>query len=77
MMSLPSSAASRCPELRGWVTPPPIANPGFPHPRPASTWGEYGGGGEGKGSGGGKTAQIPVLEAGDSGEEDSKVTAER
>ncbi|XP_008574247.1 PREDICTED: potassium voltage-gated channel subfamily C member 3 [Galeopterus variegatus] len=45
----PPSAASCRPERTGWVTPPPIASPGSPHTRLASTWGEYGDAGGGAG----------------------------
>lgn len=34
-------------------------------------------GGEGSGSGGGKTAQVPVLKARDKGDGDSEITVER
>lgn len=77
MMSLPPPQPFAVQSCRGRVTPPPIASPGVPDPRPASTWGEYRGGGEGSGSGGGKTAQIPVLEEGDPADRDAKIPAER
>ncbi|XP_063471762.1 mitogen-activated protein kinase kinase kinase 11-like [Symphalangus syndactylus] len=38
-MSLPPPQPLAAQSCRGWVTPPPISSPGFPHPRLASTWG--------------------------------------
>ncbi|KAK2495158.1 hypothetical protein MC885_005797 [Smutsia gigantea] len=72
MMSLSPPQPLDAQSCWGWVTPPPIASPGFPHPRPASSWGEYGGE---KAQGAVKTVQI--LEARDTGDGDSKITAER